>query len=330
MIPDIGVAVAEGIAGASQRETPQAYRVLTGHDLLALELPPREYIVSPWLPERGLAMVYGPRGIGKTHLILHIAHAVACGGEFLGWQVPKPRRVLVIDGEMPAIALKERLAMVAQDTRAEPPAPDYLQFLAADLQESGLDLANDAQARRLEPHLVGIDLIIVDNISTLATGFGRENEAESWLPIQQWALAQRRAGRSVLFVHHAGKGGAQRGTSRREDVLDTVIALRRPDDADPAQGARFHLHFEKNRGFHGTEAEPFEAHLTPTGWVTKALADHEMARVVALTQDGASVRDIAEVTGLTRSKVNRIQQHARHDGRLPPAPEQLRRGRQSA
>ena len=54
----------------------------------------------------------------------------------------------------------------------------------------------------------------------------KENDADSWVPVQAWALAQRRAGRSVLFVHHAGKSGLQRGTSRKEDVLDTVIALR--------------------------------------------------------------------------------------------------------
>jgi hypothetical protein len=41
--------------------------------------------------------------------------------------------------------------------------------------------------------------------------------------------------------------GRQRGTSRREDALDTVIALRRPDDYSPEQGARFEVHFEKLR-----------------------------------------------------------------------------------
>ena len=76
--------------------------------------------------------------------------------------------------------------------------------------------------------------------------------------MQEWALEQRRAGRSVAFVHHAGKGGQQRGTSRREDVLDTVIALRKPADHKPDQGARFELHYEKSRGFYGNDAKPFE------------------------------------------------------------------------
>src|ERR1700704_5475076 len=81
----------------------------------------------------------------------------------------------------------------------------------------------------------------------------------SWLPVQSWALRHRRLGRAVAMLHHAGKGGGQRGTSRREDVLDTVVSLRRPSDYSPDQGARFEVHFEKARGFHGQAAQPFEA-----------------------------------------------------------------------
>jgi hypothetical protein len=81
-------------------------------------------------------------------------------------------------------------------------------------------------------------VIFVDNISTLART-GRENEAESTSAGVGARAATR--GRSVVFVHHAGKGGAQRGTSRREDVLDSVIALRRPQDyqADKARDSKF-------------------------------------------------------------------------------------------
>jgi hypothetical protein len=60
-----------------------------------------------------------------------------------------------------------------------------------------------------------------------------ENEGESWVPMATWALARRREGRSVVFVHHAGKSGQQRGSSRREDLLDTVICLKHPSDYMP-------------------------------------------------------------------------------------------------
>jgi putative DNA primase/helicase len=139
----------------------------------------------------------------------------------------------------------------------------------------------------------------------------RDNDAESWGPIQEWLLKLRRRGISVFVVHHAGKGGQQRGTSRREDVLDTSISLRRPADYAPAEGARFEVHLEKARGLYGDAAKPFEAKLeTSEGiavWTTRELDDVNRARVQALLDDGLSVRDIADETGIPKSTVHRIK-----------------------
>ncbi len=41
-------------------------RPLTAAEFLKLDLPPRKKIISPWLPEKGLVMIYSPRGVGKT------------------------------------------------------------------------------------------------------------------------------------------------------------------------------------------------------------------------------------------------------------------------
>ena len=108
------------------------------------------------------------------------------------------------------------------------------------------NLATPAGQALLDPLLSGVSLIVIDNISTLASA-GHDNDAESWTPVQGWLLKLRRRGLSVLLIHHAGKGGQQRGTSRREDVLDTVIALRHPADYMPTEGARFNVHIEKAR-----------------------------------------------------------------------------------
>src|SRR5262249_59995012 len=68
-----------------------------------------------------------------------------------------------------------------------------------------------------------------DNVSTLTSG-GKENEAESWLPIQQWVLSLRRRGISVLVIHHAGRNGEQRGrseehTSELQSLTNLVCRL---------------------------------------------------------------------------------------------------------
>jgi hypothetical protein len=78
-------------------------------DFLNLHIPPREMLLHPILPERGLAMLLCARGIGKTLLGLSMGLAVASGGPLLRWSAPNPRRVLYIDGEMPLACLQERL-----------------------------------------------------------------------------------------------------------------------------------------------------------------------------------------------------------------------------
>ena len=72
--------------------------------------------------------------------------------------------------------------------------------------------------------------------------------------MQGWLLKLRRLGKTVLLIHHSGRGENARGTSKREDVLDTVIQLKQPEDYDIEQGARFEVHLTKARGIHGDDA----------------------------------------------------------------------------
>ncbi len=320
-MPLEGIVEAIEAARLIQVEPPRQLRPITVADLLSMEIPPRRQLLEPWLPEAGLVMVYAQRGVGKTWFTLSVANAVASGGGFLGFRAPEPRRVLVLDGEMPAVTLQERVAAIVagSDQRAD---PEYLRLLASDLHPDGLpDLSTVEGQVAIEPHLADVSLIVVDNLSTLVRN-GRENEADSWMPVQDWALRQRRAGRSVLFVHHAGKGGAQRGTSKREDVLDTVILLRRPSDYTADRGAVFEVHFEKARGITGSDAMPFEATVeTRNGeavWSRRSASDAEMQRVVALKESGATTRDIAEELGMSKSKADRYIQRAKAEGLVRP------------
>lgn len=288
---------------------------------LAREFPPRSNLLSPWLPSQGLAMVYAYRGIGKTHFALGVAYAVACGGSYLGWQAPDPVGVLYLDGEMPGPVMQERLSAIITSNEKEPAAPFIL--LTPDLQPEGMPRIDTEEGQAaIESILTDqIKLIVVDNISTLSGA--KENDGDGWGPIQGWALKQRAAGRSVLFVHHSGKGGAQRGTSRREDVLDTSIALRRPADYEPDQGAVFEIHFEKARGIHGEDVKPIEATLTTDDhgrmtWSTRTVENSTFDRVVALLNEGMSQNDIAEELHINKSNVSRHAKKAKVAGLVEP------------
>ena len=124
----------------------------------------------------------------------------------------------------------------------------------------------------------------------------------------------------MLLVHHAGRGDNARGTSKREDVLDTVIRLKHPEDYQTEEGARFEVHLTKARGVHGDDASPFEARLTMNGdasvWSVQDLKDVEADQVAELSEAGSSVREIADELGMSKSKANRIQKRLKAEGRL--------------
>jgi hypothetical protein len=86
-------------------EQSDEFKTICLRKFARLELPPRKTVLAPILPERGLAMLFAARGIGKTHVALGIAYAVSCGGDFLRWRADKARNVLYVDGEMPQEAL---------------------------------------------------------------------------------------------------------------------------------------------------------------------------------------------------------------------------------
>ena len=294
--------------------------VITLKAFLAHSLPPRELILEPWLTTQSLNMIYSWRGVGKTHVALGIAYAVASGGEFLGWKAEKPRGVLYLDGEMPSNALQERLSALVRETPDIP--EENFRLLTPDFYKGFMpDLATSKGQQAIDRFILpSTELIIVDNLSCLLRGDGRENEAESWISCGQWALSKRSQGKSIIFIHHAGKNGNHRGTSKREDILDTVMVLKRPSDYEASDGARFEVHFEKARHLYGKTVEPFVASLTQEGdtqaWKMLPLVESNRIKVIDLYREGMSNKDIAEELEIDRSTVYRILNKAELEGEI--------------
>ena len=312
----------EAVAGSKQ----QCLQAIGINDFLNLDVPPREMLLSPILPERSLAMLYAPRGVGKSWLGLSIGLAVAAGESLLRWSAPRQRNVLYIDGEMPLVSLQERLKEISAGFGQDIPN-DRFQILAADNIDGGIS-TEEGQAG-LEPLLSDIDLLILDNLSTLLTSRS-ETASDAWVPMQNWLLRLRRQGKSVLLIHHAGTNGRQRGTSRREDALDTVIALRRPEDYSPEQGARFEIHFEKLRNrVDAAGAMPFEARLDTLDvdgqrrirWSCCDLKPPLLLRAAELFAEGKTVREVAATLRISKSEAGRLRIRTIEDGLLSTAGE---------
>lgn len=264
--------VATNISPKTRGDSLVAY---TLSELRSVTFPPRRALLGCGkdgiLREGDISMIYAPRGMGKSLFGAALAIAVSSGGTLLKWQAPEPRRVLLIDGEMPSEMIRERLVMLA-DAMEVRECP-LLTVVARDWQKEFLPRLDTPEGRALiEPLITDeVALVLLDNASTL---FDPESEkdASAWQPAQDLLLSLRRRGKASALIHHANRLGGARGHSRREDIMDVILKLSRPEDYTQEQGARFRVEFDKARGFYGDSAAPFVARLDPQGWNVEANA----------------------------------------------------------
>jgi hypothetical protein len=280
-------------------------------ELIAADLPERQIVLDPILATKSLALLYGPRGVGKTFVALGIAWAVASGGSFLGWRANRPHRVLYVDGEMAAIDMQQRLKLMGS-------APPTLDFMLRDMSRGAPpDLGYYEGQLRLMQGWGHPEFVVFDNLASLV-GF-RTGDTDCWHELQQFLIKQRGYSRPILLVHHANKQGFQRGTNRREDILDLVMALKPPADHQPKDGARFEIHFEKTRGLYGDAVDPIEARLETdqagvARWSWRPVQLGQLERVAALLRQGLKPNRVAQELGIAQSYCYRLSERARASG----------------
>jgi hypothetical protein len=308
---DMTQATAEAQAHTNGTATlPLAASNVSSDDLLTLSVPKKDPYLD-WLTERAIAMVYGPRGVGKTYFLLELALCLAMPRPFLKWPVQQQVGVLFVDGEMALDSLQTRLRQLAGDH-----PPSQLRFLPSELvyARSDRDLTLTGPQDRLsidamlEEH--NTKVLILDNISCLFPGLD-ESKKSDWEPINAWLIRLRHRGITAIVGHHAGKNGQQRGTSGREDHIDLVLALSLPPGHQAEDGCHVHLRFEKTRGVKGSTVEALDVRLedSPHGhvWTYAPLDARRKERIKDMLEDGMPPKLIADELGLSPSYVYRCK-----------------------
>jgi AAA domain len=301
----------DALVQAQTPPAPLAASLVSADTLLDLHVAPRKAYTA-WLRERSLTMVYGPSGVGKTMFLMGLARSLATPTPFLPWAAPQEGvGVLYIDGEMSLDDLKDRFRQLSCGHR-----PERLKFLPSELvfERSDRDLTLTAPADQLAIDAMleaqGLQVLILDNISCLFPGID-ESRKQDWEPIAQWLIRLRHRGMTVLVGHHAGKNGLQRGTSGREDALNTIIALTRPPGYTPEDGCHFHLRFEKSRGVRGPAVAALDVRVEDVQgqliWTCNALEATRTAQVKAMLTEGIPAKVIADELTIQLSYVYRLK-----------------------
>ena len=307
-----------------QKQHQSDLKACTLDELMLSDLPEPEPIIAPLLYEGDLCMIYGWRGAGKTWFSLWLAYCIASGISFLGWECAKSRRVLVLDGEMRAARLKKRLSLLINGAQSPQPLTDQFHILTRDLNpESGQwpDLGTICGREAILDVIQSInpDVIILDNISAWVRSGKNENDEESWRGVAGFLMQLRTQGRAVVLIHHSGKSGTQRGTSKREDILDTVIALKRPEDYDQREGLRVEIVFEKSRNLDGAEIPQVEVHLEIQDdaaiFVVQESQSDPISIAHVMINAGASRNEIMQTLNMNRFQLMRLEEKAQKQGR---------------
>ncbi len=261
---------AEPLAPAVERSPliadPYGPQLLSPAELFALEVVPRDPLFilrgkgDTMLSERDYGMVFANRGTGKTMWIVSQAIALAAGTTHANMKAVAPRRVLLIDGEMPLVDMKGRIKsfLLSLTPEERDLAEQNFRLLSWEHNEDGIpNLAGTEGWDFVDRAIAACDpaLVFLDNISCLA-GSSAENDENAWSPIGTWSKGHRKE-RAFIWVHHASRGGTARGTSKREDTMDFVLHLKQPSGYSAEDGACFEASYPKSRGRTGAAVEPY-------------------------------------------------------------------------
>lgn len=282
-------------------------------------------------------MLWAAPGTGKTLLTLTMAVMVAGGGGVLGWNSPKPRRVLLVDGEMAAEDLQERVAWLIDTVEGidREAASANLVILSRNWQKSevvfpdlgdregrdGKPSGQDAVLRKAKRH--GAELVLLDNYSTLAE-VADENDAAAMTPTLAFLLRLKQERIGCVLVHHSGKDGASyRGSSKLATTFEVIIGLRALDSTVSSSGAAFRVEWTKYRREPCEAVRSREVRLERdtdgnSKWRAEPTSDDDTRLLLQEVEKGthSTQKEVAKALGWDPAKITRLKIRAIKDGKI--------------
>jgi KaiC/GvpD/RAD55 family RecA-like ATPase len=289
-------------------------------ELLTRPFPPREYVIDPWLRNGEVALVWAASGLGKTMLTLSLAIAMAGGGRIWNWSCPRPRKVLIIDGEMNIQDLKDRielLSKLAVDGIDHEALNQNLHIIARQDQDPDHDFYDitkeeTQKAIRERCSREAFEVLIIDNLSTVADSLQDENEATAFRSVQSFLLQMKAMNLTTFLVHHARKSGDEpRGSTGLLTVFEVAIGLK-PSNLSVPGKASFTLSFGKFRSKGGEATASRSWMLSDNGWVVDEDPDDVVRQLVDAIKSFrfASQKELTEHFGLAKSTISKRIQKA--------------------
>jgi hypothetical protein len=276
--------------GATPRSERQAddgekLRIVTVQEFAAVDEPGAESIVGTRdqtvIPEGGDVMAYGDGGASKTTLTVDLGCHLAAGDDWLGFEVPKARRVLLIEAEGVRPKFRDKLRHKL-DAWHGSDLGDRLSVLERPWAKFRFPTGDEVAEAIGERE---VDVLIVGPLRNV--GWDELGTMQQVRDFMETVDAFRRhTGRrlTVVLIHHENKGGKVSGAwEGAGDTLlhaevhkrgETVLTIQKAKWASEWHRRRLKLEWVGIEGFEVVEEEERDLdveitiHLTEKGWRT--------------------------------------------------------------
>ncbi|MDN3651491.1 AAA family ATPase [Thalassotalea ponticola] len=174
-----------------------------------------------------LIEIAGQHGVGKTYWLYKLIFALATGTEFFKEAVPSPKKLLLLDGELPIDDINQRFSQI---TSLAPNAQQQLldnNFSIINREFSGGLMANictinedDELFQLMAKH----DVVVIDSLKTNSFGSNISN-ADDVAGLITMFLKLKALGTTVIYVNHLTKNQTVLGSVDFDIINDVTIAL---------------------------------------------------------------------------------------------------------
>jgi hypothetical protein len=259
--------------------------ICTANVLEQHNVPSPITIMSPWLKQGQITIIYANYGVGKSLLSILIGYISGLRNfdkeecEINEWFVKEPTGCLYVDGELGEKEMVDRIKQYRW--LGEQPKSRHMQvFSIPDYQIRTEDMFHLGQRKNqlelvtwLKEHQ-DYKLIILDSVSTLF-GLENENDNSEWgNKVNPFLRDLRALNVACIMLHHSGKNAKTglRGASAMGAMAENIFKLKTHPSIDEDAGEAWFTIIKEKQRSGGKQFKNFSMHFsqneekTETSW----------------------------------------------------------------